>query len=377
MDGIQSSDSRGNPALGALFRNNELFGGIAGDALGSLGIRIKERHYEAGEIVFDEGDTGQNLYLVGEGSVQISKRGRGDRQETLTAKGPGQFFGEMSILDEKPRSARATATAPSILGTINRDGLERLLAHSPETAIHFTRTIMQGLRSTNLLFIDELLTAERLSLLGTMMSSIMHDLRNPIAITQMLGVWMEGRKETPQVVEKGAMLRRASDRMQTMIQELLDFSRGRSEVNAESTSVRELIESLEEEMRNVLQRESLTVRREMDYVGPIRVDKSRILRLLCNVVKNAVEAMPKGGTLTLRTGGSGDMVHFEIEDTGCGIPPDVQAKIFEPFVTHGKSNGTGLGMAIAKTVVEAHGGSIRLESEEGRGTTFFISLPGE
>ncbi len=85
--------------------------------------------------------------------------------------------------------------------------------------------------------------------------------------------------------------------------------------------------------------------------------------------------MPKGGVLRLGLRQVGDFAIFLVSDTGCGIPPDLQTEIFEPFVTHGKSKGTGLGMAIAKSVVEAHGGSISLRSKPGIGTTVEISLP--
>ena len=71
----------------------------------------------------------------------------------------------------------------------------------------------------------------------------------------------------------------------------------------------------------------------------------------------------------------GDMVEFSMVDTGCGIPSSVLPQVFVPFVTHGKSGGTGLGMAIAKSVAEAHGGGIRMESKEGKGTVCTVVLP--
>ena len=97
--------------------------------------------------------------------------------------------------------------------------------------------------------------------------------------------------------------------------------------------------------------------------------------MLCNLIKNAREAMRDGGILKL----SIDLVHeqvvIRITDTGCGIPPEVLSKLFEPFVTHGKSHGTGLGMAIAKSVVEAHGGKISVGTIQDRGTTVDIRIP--
>jgi two-component system NtrC family sensor kinase len=85
--------------------------------------------------------------------------------------------------------------------------------------------------------------------------------------------------------------------------------------------------------------------------------------------------MPNGGILTLTIEKVGDEVLMRVGDTGNGIPPEVLCRVFEPFVTHGKSHGTGLGMAIAKSTVEGHGGKISVSSSNGRGTAVEIRLP--
>ncbi len=106
----------------------------------------------------------------------------------------------------------------------------------------------------------------------------------------------------------------------------------------------------------------------------VSLDATRIRRALDNLVKNAVEAMPEGGTLAIRTAKLPDGVTVEVSDTGVGIPDDVKPLIFRPFHTT-KGSGTGLGLTSAKQAVEAHGGSITFESAEGRGTSFTISIP--
>jgi signal transduction histidine kinase len=115
--------------------------------------------------------------------------------------------------------------------------------------------------------------------------------------------------------------------------------------------------------------------REIRFCDEIRVDIGRFVRVLLNLIKNSIEAMPKGGVVRLGVRQEGNRAIFRVGDTGCGISPELQARIFEPFVTYGKSKGTGLGMAIAKSVVEAHAGSIALRSTVGVGTTVEISVP--
>lgn len=100
-----------------------------------------------------------------------------------------------------------------------------------------------------------------------------------------------------------------------------------------------------------------------------------MIRLLNNMIKNAPEAMKRGDTLPLQGNQNDGWIHIEIEDTGCGIPKKNLPRIFEPFVTHGRLNGTGLGMAIVKSVVPAHYGDIKIEREKNKGTICRIELP--
>ena len=100
-----------------------------------------------------------------------------------------------------------------------------------------------------------------------------------------------------------------------------------------------------------------------------------LFQVFCNLIKNAWEAMPNGGILTLNTELVEEQVVIRIADTGIGIPAEILSRVFEPFVTHGKSHGTGLGMAIAKSIVSAHEGEISIASVLGKGTTVEIRLP--
>ena len=97
---------------------------------------------------------------------------------------------------------------------------------------------------------------------------------------------------------------------------------------------------------------------------------------MLNIIKNAKEAMPKGGTLTIRTSREGDKVLMYIKDTGIGIPEEIRNKIFEAFfTTKQKVKGVGLGLSVCYGIIKDHGGEIKVESEEGEGATFIISLP--
>jgi two-component system, sporulation sensor kinase E len=134
---------------------------------------------------------------------------------------------------------------------------------------------------------------------------------------------------------------------------------------------RETLELLRPELQN----RGLNVKEELARRLPLApVDAAQIKQVLVNLIKNAMQAMTRGGTLTLRTGGGGESVWISVSDTGRGIAPDQINHIFEPFFTT-KKKGTGLGLMIVQRIVRQHGGHIKLESHVGEGTTFRILLP--
>jgi signal transduction histidine kinase len=106
----------------------------------------------------------------------------------------------------------------------------------------------------------------------------------------------------------------------------------------------------------------------------IPLDSDLFHRVLSNLVLNAIDAMPEGGTLTIRTFAAGERARIEISDTGVGLTPEERDRIFTPYYTT-KQHGTGLGLAVVQSVVSDHGGTISVTSETGRGTTFIIELP--
>jgi two-component system NtrC family sensor kinase len=106
----------------------------------------------------------------------------------------------------------------------------------------------------------------------------------------------------------------------------------------------------------------------------VQGNADQLRQVFLNLVLNAIEAMPNGGTLTVRTEAGPSVVLIEIQDTGVGIPDDIRPHLFEPFFTN-KPNGTGLGLSISAHIVTQHGGHIDVESAPGQGTTFRLVLP--
>ena len=142
--------------------HNRLFEGLEPDLLKQIRKQVDVLQFKSGEVVFHEGDPGDSLYLVGEGSVKISKEDRAGREQVLDYIKPGNFFGEMALLEGKPRSAMATAAEPTLLGAVKEETFQHLLELAPSRLhMNFLRSISERLRSVNSHFINEVMSVYR------------------------------------------------------------------------------------------------------------------------------------------------------------------------------------------------------------------------
>ena len=304
---------------------------------------------------------------------RISK-GEGEGSELLNLVRAGEFFGEMAVIDGEPRSATASADDRCLLGKIGSASFDRLATASSQLTRNFVRTLVRRLRTTDDLLIHSLLLAERTSMIGKMTNSIVHDLRNPVQ-NILMAVDFLGTFDSDELRHVASLLEKSANRMARMLQELLDFSKGRPDIVWSTHTAKQLAKALDEEILTRLAGKGIEVHRDIRYEGEFRADFERLLRVLINIIRNADEAMSGGGSLTLSISQDGDNMLVQIADTGKGIPEKSLAKIFEPFFSEGKTDGTGIGMSMAKKLVESHGGEISVTSELGVGTTFHVLLP--
>lgn len=364
-----------SPASEPIF-SNKLFAGIAPEVLQQL-VRIPEPlSLPADQVIFAEGDPADYLYLLVEGTVRVSKLGRGGQQETLRLLHGGDFFGEMAMADREPRSARISTVTPVRLARVDQHGFTRLLNVAPgEIALNLTREIVVRLRESNMQFMQELLRAERLSMIGTMAAAVAHDYNNPIATILVNTELLEEMMPGDAVREYTSSIRKSLERMGTLTRDLLDFVRGNPRLDLRRVSVGDLLSDLDEQILARLPAHGIEVRRDIRFDDVLTVDASRLNRALLNLIKNAAEAMPDGGTLDLRVEARGDQLAIEIADTGPGIPTDFLPSLFEPFSTRDKRSGTGLGTAIARSIVQAHRGEVSVLRTSSAGTCMAVVLP--
>ena len=218
---------------------------------------------------------------------------------------------------------------------------------------------------------------ERLSAIGQMVSSVLHDLKTPISIISGY-VQMMVSQDNGAVREQYAdAVLRQFDTLNRMTKEILAFARGDSTILIRPV----LLNSFMDEAKQLLQSELIGRNIELvvdaKYRRKAAFDQVKLKRVFANLARNAAEAMPNGGRLTVSSAKVGDRLVFSFKDTGAGIPDDVQGRLFESFVSSGKAEGTGLGLAIVKKIVDDHDGQISFVTDSGRGTTFTVELPLE
>lgn len=222
-----------------------------------------------------------------------------------------------------------------------------------------------------------LLQSEKLAAMGRLTSQIAHELNNPIyGIMNTLELL---KTEIPPENKRRRILELSlseTQRLAEMLRNMLSFSKPEEE-QRRSVNLNELIEGILLIVDKQMQEANIKIKTYFDPKIPeIMASTNQMRQVMLNMIKNAKEAMPKGGTLMIATGREKDRVLIHIRDTGVGIPEENKSKIFEAFfTTKQKVKGVGLGLSVCYGIVKDHGGEIKVESEEGKGTTFTISLP--
>jgi len=222
---------------------------------------------------------------------------------------------------------------------------------------------------------EEKMKADRLSAIGNMMSTIVHDLRTPMNnIYGFVDLMLEeDEKETRE--EYAEIVNDQIKILTNMTTDVLDFAKGKTTILPVKHPVDKLIKNFAKVFEDDAKRKGYNFKWSVNTSSMIYIDPEKISRVFMNIMKNALEAMKKGGTFSISADDHNGEILFSLKDTGMGIPEKIRDKLFDSFVTSGKKGGTGLGLAIVKKVVEEHKGKIEVESKPGVGTTFKLYFP--
>jgi two-component system, NtrC family, sensor kinase len=297
--------------------------------------------------------------------VQATRRVARDQ---LDLEIPVRWSGEMGLLaasfNDMTRSLRAT-----------KRQLDELM-HSLERQVQDRTAALYTAQ-------EQLVRTEKLSSLGKLSASIAHEINNPLAGILTFAKLMirtlesgppdEAARKT--LVKNLQLVQRETERCSAIVRNLLDFARERP-MAVKDVSMPAVLDEVLQLVANQLAMQGVQLERRVGTLPAVSGDFGQLRQALVNVVMNACEALPRGGTLAIdgRASEDGRFVEIAIADSGPGIPPDTLSKIFDPFFTT-KERGTGLGLSVVYGIVERHGGRVEVTSEVGKGTRVAIRLP--
>ena len=223
---------------------------------------------------------------------------------------------------------------------------------------------------------NELISAERLATAGKMAASFAHEIRNPLSSMRMLAQMLMRKGDLSEARRKQSMeyILEEIERIDVIVKGFMDFARPAS-LNPAPHNLNQVLQEVLDLMEANLSHHQISlIKKFTPNLPPISLDRDKLKQAFMNIVLNAMDAMPEGGTLEILTLQDSDKVRIDVVDTGVGIPSEDLNRLFEPFFTT-KSQGTGLGLANAKRVLEQHGGDIQGKSVVGQGTTVSLWLP--
>jgi signal transduction histidine kinase len=221
----------------------------------------------------------------------------------------------------------------------------------------------------------ELIRQERIMTIGRLSSSIVHDLRNPLAAiyggAEML---VDGDLTPPQVQRLAGNIYRASRHVQELLQELVEVGRGKT-IPSEVCRLKDIVAAACEAYATTAEEQSVSMHVNVPEKIELPLERARMERVFLNLIDNALDAMPGGGSLSISAESDETAVVVSVEDSGPGISPQVRPRLFQPFATGGKKNGVGLGLALSQQAVLDHGGELWADASVTTGARFMVKLP--
>lgn len=223
---------------------------------------------------------------------------------------------------------------------------------------------------------NELIKSERLATIGEFAARIAHEIKNPLSGITVALEMMRGKSENGELDKSISEVLTEVRRLDGILKDLLQLSIPK-ELNFRMTDPNDIVERSVMLVNSRAKEKQVSIETELNCGRQFSLDSEKCQQVLMNLIINAVDAVESGtGKVQVHTESDGDHLYIKISDNGPGISETARGKIFEPFYSNKKS-GTGLGLPISKKIIQSHNGSIEVSSEEGRGTTFTVAIPGD
>ncbi len=373
----------------------QVFPSLSEQDLSELASVAERRTYPPDTILCHEGQAEETFYVIVTGQAEISKHMEGNTWRILHQQGPGEFFGELALVQESPRAATVRTLEPTTVLEIERDAFMSVLQRSASMAIRIMLQVTSRLRDSDQRSIadlrrknvelarayEELETQQRLR--SEFLTTVAHELRTPLTAAagylQFVNSNAASAEQVPDFIDK------VSQNLETVVhlvnnilllQELELITPEFKPLNVKQVILRAIHEMIEQAAQS-----GLTIDTHIaDRLPSIMGDAGSLSRAVGVLLDNAIKFSPEGGEIAVRACTDASSLQIEIRDPGIGFPVEQLDHLFKPFTrietTDGHLfGGVGLGLPIAKHIVESHGGRIEATSEKGKGSTFTIVLP--
>lgn len=360
-----------------------------------LASLTKTRKFAPGELICEEGVFEEIFYVIGDGEVEFTKRLSAEDERQLRTGGPGVYFGEMSLVQKSPRSANVRALTDVQVLEIDKAAFEEAIQANPTMMLDIMRTLMERMRHNDQTTANELRAQkeeverayeelryqERVR--SNFLTSLAHELRTPLTAAGGYMQLMRGGMMAGPALEMGLEKVSANlDRIISLVNDLLFVQEMQLiEPNLKPVNLRDLLMVVSQEVRELADLTQCQVMIEApDNLPSVQADSDGLARAFKELLENSVKFSPDGGDVVVRLHGRIGGVAVDFIDKGVGISDQFMPRLFARFERTDRIGdhvfeGVGLGLAIAKHIIESHGGSITVASVEGQGSTFTVHLP--
>ena len=370
------------------------FPGIKLPEIEELIANSQVRTYTAGTVLCRENAIEDRFYMILEGEVEVTKNINNSEARLLKTLSPGDFFGEMALIHNAPRAATVTAKTELTTLELDKAGFDRVLHNSTSIAMAMVSEISNRLRANDEMAVEDLRLraaelatayqklAEQEMARREFLSNIAHELRTPLMIATGFLQMLQRGMVTGDLLKNGIdTVARNVQQIATLVNDIL-FLQEMELVLPEFQAV-----DINEVARQVIERyvakareRGVTLRVAPNpSLPPASGDAKSLERALMALVDNAIKFSPNGGDVEMNLSENGPMIQIEVKDHGIGMSKDTMPRIFDRFYHTERQDddlfgGIGLGLSITRQVIMQHQGTLEVNSEPGKGSTFTITL---
>jgi signal transduction histidine kinase len=371
------------------------FPGITPDEVQKLISHSQVHSYPTGTVLCREDKVETTFYMILEGEVEVTKNINQSEERLLKTLSPGDFFGEMGLIHNAPRAATVTTKTNLVALELEKEAFDDVLNHSASVSMAMVREISNRLRENDEMAVEDLRLrarelaqayqklAEQEVARREFLTNVAHELRTPLmAASGYLEILQSGMLNKDQMTQAVETVTRNVQKIATLVNDIF-FLQELDLVlpDFQAVEMGEVASTVLEQYKTQAAKRGVHLSLTEDRnLPPVSGDPESLERALMALVDNAIKFSPRGGDVEIRLKRGKEQVLITIEDHGIGISPNTRPRIFDRFYHLEKHEGNlfggiGLGLAITRQVIQQHKGTLEVESELNRGSTFTMSLP--